>query len=217
MPNIIKKDSYNDLASLKKYEDLTVMLNQAPPADWIKVHPFITGYKYLPIERVEFLLKSLTKGQYKIEVLKTGLLLNTVEVTVRVHYKDPISGDWMFHDGVGASEIQTKKDSGHLQLDMSNINRGAITMALPNAKSVAVKDACDHIGDLFGASLNRKDLISYQSDITMMDLDEKHPNWAKVVDAVKAKSFTVEAIKEKYPYMSKGIEELLNNYYNGNQ
>ena len=37
------------------------------------------------------------------------MLLNCVEVTVRIHYKEPITGEWMYHDGVGASEIQTKK------------------------------------------------------------------------------------------------------------
>jgi hypothetical protein len=51
---------------------------------------------------------------------------------------------------------------------MSNVNRGAVTMALPIAKSVAIKDACDHFGDLFGANLNRKDTIQFFGDSQLL-------------------------------------------------
>lgn len=209
MANIVKKEVYSDLATIKKQEELMVALNQEPPATWVKLHPFISDYKYLPIERVEFLLKSLFKNDYKIEVLKTGLLLNCVEVTVRIHYKDPFTTEWKWHDGVGASEIQTKKNTGHLQLDMSNINRGAIVMALPNAKSVAIKDAADHLGKLFGSDLNRKDVIAYGIDLTLISMDEKHPNWNKVVEAVKSKTYSVADIKEKYDLTTESEETLI--------
>ena len=210
MSNIVKKDLYTDLAEIRKQEELTVALNQAPPEEWVKIHPYIKGYKYLPIERVEYLLKSLFKGYYKIEVLKTGMLLNCVEVTVRIHYKHPLTGEWLFHDGVGASEVQTQKDSGHLQLDMSNINRGALVMSLPNAKSVAIKDAADHLGKLFGSDLNRKDMIAYGVDTTLILLDNTHPAWAKVIESLKSGRFTVDDIKKKYD-MNLETETLLRN------
>ena len=146
-----------------KNDQFNLLLNQEPPAKWVKVHPYIKDYKYVPIDKVEFLLKKLFK-LYKIEVLKTGMLLNAIEVTVRVHYLHPVTSEWMFHDGVGAQELQTQKDTGNLKLDMSNINRGAVTMALPIAKSVAIKDAADHLGKLFGSDLNRKDTLNYTTD-----------------------------------------------------
>ena len=210
MSNIVKKDLYGDLAEIRKQEELTVALNQTPPEDWVKTHPYIKGYKYLPIERVEFLLKSLFKGYYKIEVIKTGMLLNCVEVTVRIHYKHPLTGEWLSHDGVGASEVQTQKDSGHLQMDMSNINRGAVVMALPNAKSVAIKDAADHLGKLFGSDLNRKDMIAYGVDTTLILLDSTHPAWPKVIESLKSGRFTVEDIKKKYD-MTDETENYLRN------
>jgi hypothetical protein len=74
----------------------------------------------------------------------------------------------MYHDGVGAQELQTQAGTGNLKLDMSNVNRGAVTMALPIAKSVAIKDACDHFGDLFGANLNRKDTIQFFGDSQLL-------------------------------------------------
>lgn len=164
------QELYNDVELTKKKDDLMVLLNQPPHEPWVKQHPFINGYKYLPIDKVEYLLKRIFKD-YKIEVLKTGMLLNCVEVTVRVHYSHPITGDWLYHDGVGASEIQTEKGSGHLKVDMSNINRGAVIMALPNAKSIAIKDACDHLGKVFGSDIMRKDTLNYTTDVKLSDLN----------------------------------------------
>jgi hypothetical protein len=37
-------------------------------------------------------------------------------------------------------------------------------MAFPIAKTIAVKDAADHIGKLFGADLNRKETLDYKPD-----------------------------------------------------
>lgn len=156
-------DLTKDVSLAWKTDSLNELLTQQPPANWVKTHPYIKDYKYLPIDKVEHLLRKIFKS-YKIEILKTGMLLNAVEVTVRVHYVDPITGQWAFQDGVGAQELQTQKDSGNLKLDMSNVNRGAVMMALPIAKSVAIKDACDHFGDLFGANLNRKDVLVFTPD-----------------------------------------------------
>ena len=215
MSNLPKiKDVHKDIPLAIKQNGLMAVLNQDPPKEWVKEHPFIRGYKYLPIERIEYLLKSIFATNYKVEVLKTGLLLNTVEVTVRVHYRDIVTGEWMFQDGVGAAEIQTQKDTGHLKLDMSNINRGAVTMALPIAKTIALKDACDHLGKLFGSDLNRKDFIEYQPDLTLQPLDENHPNWSKVLEAVKAKKFTIATIKAKYT-LTLESENYLTKLYNG--
>lgn len=149
-------------------EQLNVILSTPPPENWVKVHPFIKGYKYLPIDKVEYLLRRCFK-KYKIEVLKTGMLMNAVEVTVRVHYFNPATETMEFHDGVGAQELQTMSGTGRLKLDMSNVNSGAVAMALPIAKSVAIKDACDHFGDLFGANLNRKDALVFTGDGDLMN------------------------------------------------
>lgn len=150
-----------------KKEQLNVILNTPPPDSWVKIHPHIKNHKYLPIDKVEYLLKKCFK-KYSIEVKETKMIMNSIAVTVRVHYLDPSSGTMDYHDGVGAAEIQTNKDTGSLKMDMSNVSRGAIQMALPIAKTIAIKDACDHFGDLFGASLNRKDIIQYQGDAEIL-------------------------------------------------
>jgi hypothetical protein len=156
-------DLMKDVNGVEKTEGLNALLGTPPPASWVKEHPTVSGHYYLPIDKVEYLLRKIFKT-YNIEVRKTGLLMNAVEVTVRVHFLDPATGQMRYHDGVGAQELQTQSKTGPLKMDMSNVNRGAVTMALPIAKSLAVKDACDHFGKLFGCDLNRKDSLPHQVD-----------------------------------------------------
>jgi hypothetical protein len=191
----IKKLYSADLAEIAKQDEFIVLMNQPPAPEWVKEHPYIKGHKYLPIERVEFLLKSIFKN-YKIEITGQGTAFNGVWVTVRVHFVNPATGEWSYHDGIGAMQLQTAK--GTSPADLQNINNGALSMAFPLAKTLAVKDACDHMGNLFGANLNRKDNIAYSIDLTLTPLDVNHPNWQKACDAVKAGKVTIEAIKKSY-------------------
>jgi hypothetical protein len=70
-----------------------------------------------------------------------------------------------FHDGIGAMQLQTAK--GTSPADLININNGALSMAYPAAKTVAIKDACDHFGKLFGCDLNRKDTMNFTFDVAL--------------------------------------------------
>jgi hypothetical protein len=153
-----------------KSEGLNAILNANPPAAWVKTHPFIADYKYLPIDKVEYLLRKIFKS-YRVEVLREGTAFNGVFVVVRVHYFNPATNQMDWHDGIGAAQLQTKK--GTSPSDLININNGAISMAFPIAKTVAIKDACDHFGNIFGANLNRKDTIPFQPDTAIIDRVEK--------------------------------------------
>lgn len=179
------KDIYS-APDIWKADALMTLLNQPPKPEWVKEHPFVKGHKYLPIERVEYLLKTVFK-RYRIEVTGQGTAFNGVWVTVRIHYNNPLTGEWDFHDGIGAAQLQTAK--GTSPADLQNINNGALSMAFPIAKTLAIKDACDSFGKLFGSDLNRKDVINYENDLTLLPMDENHPNWIKVCDAVKSGNF----------------------------
>jgi len=196
MSNLPKiKDIYTDLSVVAKNDAFTVLMNQPPKMEWIKTHPYIRGYKYLPIERVEYLLKSIFK-RYRIEITGQGQSFNGVWVTVRIHYLHPIDLDWDFHDGIGAIQLQTAK--GTSPADLANINNGALSMAYPHAKTLAIKDACDAFGNLFGADLNRKDQIVYEMDLTLQEFTPDHPNWDKAKAAIESGKYTIEDVKEKY-------------------
>jgi len=207
MSNLPKiNDIYSDKLATQKADVYMTLMNQQPKKEWVKEHPFIRGYKYLPIERIEYLLKTIFK-RYRIEVLREGTSFNGVYVVVRVHYVHPITGEWDFHDGVGASQLQTAK--GTSPADLGNINNGALSMAFPVAKTIAIKDACDHFGKLFGSDLNRKDVINYELDLTLIELTPEHPNWEKVKTAVQSGNYTIENIRTKYQLSDENAKQLI--------
>jgi hypothetical protein len=155
----------DNIEQISKAEGLNAILNHPPNPNWVKTHPFISNYKYIPIDKIEYLLRRIFKT-YRIEVLREGTSFNGVYVVVRVHYLNPATGEMDFHDGIGAAQLQTAK--GHSAADFAFINNGAISMAFPIAKTVAIKDACDHFGELFGANLNRKDVIPFAADESLL-------------------------------------------------
>lgn len=155
------KDLINsDLMQLEEINDLNILLNQQPPEKWLKQHPFVKGLKYLPIERVEYLLTRLF-FRWRVEIKNTQLIGNSVCVEVRLHYFNPITNEWDWQDGVGASPLQTDKDAG--ATDFNKLKSSAVMMSAPAAKSYAVKDAAEQIGAIFGKNLNRADKANYDS------------------------------------------------------
>lgn len=155
------QDLYSDVKLAQSNDALMALLNQPPKEDWVKIHPIIANYKYLPIDKIEYLLKKIFK-KYRIEIIREGVAFNGVYVIVRVHYLNPITNEFDYHDGIGAKELQVKKGSS--AADLAMINSGALAMAFPIAKTVAIKDACDHFGTLFGSDLNRKDVMGITTD-----------------------------------------------------
>lgn len=164
-------DLHHDIEIAFKNDKFNMLVNQEPPASWIKNHPTAKKEKllengqtikvpidYLPIEKVEFMLHRIFQ-EWKIELLREGQLFNSVYASVRLHYKHPISGEWFFHDGAGAVGVQT--DAGKSAADLSAIKASAVQIALPAAISYALKDAAEHIGKLFGRDLNRKDTLPF--------------------------------------------------------
>ena len=164
------QDLYLDKEQAHKNDALQTLLNSQPKEEWVKLHPYIKGYRYLPIDKIEFLLQKIFK-KYRIEILREGVSFNGVYVVVRVHYLNPVTNEMEFHDGIGASQLQTSRGTTPAQLE--NINNGALSMAYPMAKTIAIKDACDHFGNLFGANLNRKDTLNYSMDETLKSRDWK--------------------------------------------
>ena len=164
------QDLYLDKEQAHKNDALQTLLNSQPKEEWVKLHPYIKGYRYLPIDKIEFLLQKIFK-KYRIEILREGVSFNGVYVVVRVHYLNPVTNEMEFHDGIGASQLQTSRGTTPAQLE--NINNGALSMAYPMAKTIAIKDACDHFGNLFGANLNRKDTLNYSIDETLKSKDWK--------------------------------------------
>jgi hypothetical protein len=162
------QDLYGDIEVRERENDVNVLLNQNPKPEWVKTHP-MTKTSYLPIERVEYLLTRIFQ-RWRVEVLDTKLIGNSVLVTVRLHYKT-IQGEWDWQDGVGASPLQTDKGAG--AIEFNSLKSGAVMMAAPAAETFAIKDAAEKLGRLFGKDLNRKDEMNYDALVTTFDTPEK--------------------------------------------
>jgi hypothetical protein len=146
---------------LIKQNELNRILNNEPKTEWLKQHPSTnTKIMYIPIERIEWLLTNIFI-KWRVEILREGLIANSVYVTVRLHYLEPVSNEWNWVDGTGASPLQTNKGAG--ATDWTQIKSSAVQIGLPAAESYAVKDAAEKLGKLFGKDLNRADKIAYDT------------------------------------------------------
>lgn len=166
-------ESSGNVVVAGKAEELNAILATPPPKDWVKEHPYVKGHLYLPIDKVEHLLRKIFK-KYQIEITGQGTAFNGVWVTVRIHYFNPALNAMQYQDGIGACQLQTAK--GTSPADLVNINNGALSMAFPIAKSLAIKDACDLIGPVFGANLNRRDVAPFKIDEKVIDNYKKAVN-----------------------------------------
>lgn len=163
-----------------KENGLMVLLNQNPPETWMSDHPMakvkINGQnvpaKYMPVGRVEYLLSRIF-GKWRLEVKSVNAIANSVVVTVRLHVLNPITNEWDWNDGIGASPIQTESGAGAMEWD--KVKSAAVQMAAPSAETYAFKDAAEKFGKIFGKDVNRQD-INYNSllkvQTTLQDLTD---------------------------------------------
>lgn len=192
------EELYNDVELAGKHNELNKLLNCQPKPEWVKQNKFANNSNYIPVGIIEFLLTSIYI-KWRVEVKEVQVIANSVVVTIRLFVLDPITGEWDWQDGVGASPIQTK--SGAAATDFGQVNTAAVQMAAPAAETYAFKDAAEKLGRLFGKDLNRKDDVNY--------------------DAMMAGKFTAPATKEEIPDELKDIIALadkanLGNIYNAN-
>lgn len=177
---------------MDKVNAFNAILNQEPDAKWIKTLPG-TNIKYLPIERIEWLLTSIF-GQFKYETKNVLVIDNSVSVVVRVHYYNPVLDVWEWADGCGASPLLASEG------DM------AVALALPAAKTFAVKDAVEPLGKMFGKDLNRADQIVYdniskgkkdKTDVTRKVIAALQKYQGK--DKEQVKTDVMKAVKDGWP------------------
>jgi hypothetical protein len=163
---------YTDVELSGRHNELNRLLNQPPKPEWVKEHPFankeaiVNGQKkkvpvaYIPVETIEYLLTSIFI-KWRLEVKAVQVIANSVVATVRLYVLDPVTGEWDWQDGVGASPIQTAK--GAAATDFTQVNTAAVQMAAPAAETYAFKDAAEKFGKIFGKDINRKDEMNYEA------------------------------------------------------
>lgn len=168
-------DLYANKPLAAAQNELNRLLNNDPKPEWVKEHPFAKNVKYLPISVIEYLLTSIYL-KWRVEVRDTKVVANSIVCTVRLHVQDPITMEWDWQDGVGATPIQTEK--GAAATDFNKVLTDAVMKSAPAAESYAIKDAAEKLGRLFGKDLNRKDWLAYTNlegklDLNAIDYEDK--------------------------------------------
>lgn len=160
------KELHHDVEVAFKNDALNALLANNPPKEWIKSHDFVSikvngkneKLQYITVEKVKFLLTKIFQ-EWSSEIIDYKPLFNSVAVHVRLKVKNPITGEWITHDGVGAVDVQTK--SGASPADLSQINSSAVMKALPAAASYALKNAAEKLGAIFGGNLQKTDIVAF--------------------------------------------------------
>jgi len=194
----------NQLQNLAGMDAFNIAVNQEPSPRWIKKHPIVSikigeeknpdgspkmgqygpiaimaPLEYIPIEMHRLLGKRFF-GHVGEEILREGVMFQSVFVVVRLHYTHPITGAKLFHDGIGACDAQTKK--GASAADLANINPGAIQKGLPAAASYAFNNAYKKFGRIFGQDL-QKNAQPFNENVAMYaDMAYNNPTKDDVIE-----------------------------------
>lgn len=185
----------NSPVVFEKMGELKSVLNQEPNKAWVKNHPFAQGVVYLPIDKIETMLDMIFQ-QWRVEILSISQLAQSICCTIRLHYLNPITKEWSYHDGVGAVPLKT--DKGFSAADLSHIKSDAVATGAPAAKSFAIKDAAEHLGKLFGRDLNRKDAVAYMNLYAPEEVD-----WKKELGGAE----TLDDLRKIWNKMPKEIQK----------
>lgn len=185
----------NSPVAFEKMGELKSVLNQTPNKAWIKNHPIAQGVVYLPIDKVETMLDMIFQ-QWRVEILSINQLAQSICCTIRLHYLNPVTKEWSYHDGVGAVPLRT--DKGFSAADLSHIKNDAVATGAPAAKSFAIKDAAEHLGKLFGRDLNRKDAVAYTNLYAV-----EEPDWK----AELGKAKTMDELRKIWNKIPKDIQK----------
>jgi len=184
-------DLYSDTELKIAQNDLNILLNAPPASAWLKEHPYakvvkvIDGKKvnvpakYIPIERIEWLLTCIFI-RWHVEIKTVQLIANSVSVTVRLYYQDVVTKEMLWQDGIGAVALQTDSGAGAIEFD--KIKSSAVQMAAPSAETYAVKDAAEKIGKLFGKDINRATQIAYTYLAGSISKAEKEDQFKEMFD-----------------------------------
>jgi hypothetical protein len=113
------------------------------------------GFSYYPVGYYDRLVQDLFFGQTKKEIIEYKMIVNEITLHMRLHYKHPVTNEWLFVDGIAAIQVQQAKDT-HLDQFMQMKIKNALQKNLPACYAEAYKNACKQIGNIFGADLNRK-------------------------------------------------------------
>jgi hypothetical protein len=150
-------------ASFKAIEDFTQLINNPPPREGVQKTPDGKA-ETLVISYVEAKLDEIYLRQWGTEDVHVQQIGNEVLVWLTLWVIDPQTKMKITRSGFSAVVITVDKAPEGVQgkeknawaLDMSNKKPNAMYLSFPKAKSMAIKNAAQTLGTIYGRNLNRK-------------------------------------------------------------
>ena len=149
--DIIKLSDYNDIVA--NFEKVSSMLNKQPSKKHIKQNAMADNTQYIPISIIEKTLDESFAGLWSTRNCKIYQMLNSVVCELELEVV--MNGVKITRIGVGAVPIQLKK--GEVEIAPHTINIMGLQKNVPAAKSFALSNAAQSLGEIFGRNLNRKE------------------------------------------------------------
>lgn len=148
-------------------DELLRLLHQPANMSWMKRHPYISvkvngrmeKLLYMPKDKVQFLLTRIF-GLWRREIKSVTPFFNSSLAIVRIHVQNPLTGEWTWHDGVGAAPMQT--DAGASATELGALKNDAVMKAGGSSVSYALKNACECWGDIFGGNAQNAEAIQFE-------------------------------------------------------
>lgn len=159
-----------DLGLAVQVDSLNTLLNTDPPKQWFKTHK---GNDYLPIDRVKNNIITIFQD-YDWCIKSVQLIANSIVVYGTLSVINPVTGRTRNLDGIGAWPIQLK--SGSAPTDFNSIIQDAIQKNAPAAESLALKNAAQKLGKLFGGGSDDVDFTPAYSKEIPLDEIKKSQN-----------------------------------------
>jgi len=144
--NIHKKEIMEN----KELEKFNKLLDKKPDNKWVEIGEYGgKKYRYLPIRKVEELLKEVFGAvQYK----KSGNIMivgNNVVYSLDVLVFHPVLKEWLTYNGVSAVPLNVDSEG----------NTHDLQPLIPLSKALAITNAARYIGRYFGSHLNEEDKV----------------------------------------------------------
>lgn len=149
--------------TIRSIEEFTKRLNEAPPKEGVERTPDGKA-ETLTISHVEGKLDEIYLRQWGYEKCEFSVVANELCCDVIVWVLDPSTGIKITRAGTAAIAIMVDRAPDNLKgqeknqwaLNLANKKPNALKMNRPAVKALALKNAVQSLGVVFGRNLNRK-------------------------------------------------------------
>lgn len=153
-------------------EQFTKILNTKPKETDLTA-TFDGKAKTLPISLIETRLDEVYLRQWGTRDVVVQNIANEIMVTITLWVIDPQTGREITRSGFAAvtmqwdavpddlkwkqgESLQTKRDRNAWSMDLQNKKQESLKLSFPKAKAMAIKNAAQSLGEIFGRNINRK-------------------------------------------------------------